>query len=432
MWLDTNTIQRYNKPLLALGMLGSLSIELVLERVGFYIASADILATEEIARRAEALIISTKGMEIISSTKIRDGRWIPQTNVPALILVSDRKPSDCRDSRFIDIVGYSMDIMPFEVGPYWTASFGWLAPIPPERIKGQIEALTLKGDVMCLEKVLSYIDEIKGHDIYATVLLDFPWIPSISSGYFLPENIFLDDFSQLEPYCSTVKVSLRKHEDFLRNVGVLEIPSIRKLGDIMDQLAVAPLEDKDLGIAVAVCTIAARHYPNVDYSSFKAPDYRAVLVEIKDLIADDPYLCEGTVHFLHPAVPKEVINVMQIPASKEAHRSATTSTSVTTSECSIPTPIGSPYYTNCNRLRGTDSIRDYLDCHRAEDAIGIIIGYLGSLQLGSSFIEWRLEYGVSISACGKTELSPRLFLVTNGSKFFTKIKLFNGAEIAVK
>lgn len=420
VWVENLILAQYAEYLSIMGMVQSVNIELVLERVATYIASASTIEAKDIAARAEALILASGDMEIISSMRFSAGRWLPARNGKGELCL--QSPLACRDKKFAEIVGHSMDIVPFDVGPHWSAAFRWAEiAIPSKFIQAQIEALTLGKDISGLEKVLAYISDRQGH--YVSAFKDYPdvWIPSESGAYFRPSDIFFEDFAPLEPFCSSIRHSLHKYEDFLRKVGVTERPSFEKLREMTESLGNRglPLKGRDLESAILICSVATKLYPEGNYTHFKAPDWQGVLCDARHLVAEAPHLCEAVVRFAHPSVPADVKTVMRIPSLGDA---LPPEAGTPQGRQALPPPPLEPLTTQLDgpreRERTTDRIEDVLGKHRTEDAFSLLLSYIESLG-GATFVEWRLEDGEDSDVGTETSGAldgyyPRLFLVTDG------------------
>jgi hypothetical protein len=411
VWVDDSVLMGYAVPLSVLGMVQSVTIELVLERVSYYIFSASKIQVKDIAARAEALILACVNMEIISSMRFREGKWLPAWSHDGELCL--QSPPSCRDKSLREIAGFAMAIVPFDVGPNWSAAFGWTeTPVQPKYIRAQIQALTVQKDVISLEKVLEYVANRNG---YAEVLKDLAWIPSQSGVYFCPSDIFFDDFIRLEPRCSTIKSSLLKYEDFLRKTGVMERPSFEKLYEITAILGTGefPLEGEDLEMAITICSIATSLYPESNYRGFKVPDWNGVLVDMALLVADAPHLCEGVVRFVHPSVPEDVKKTMRIPSlSDTCPPESVTEVRQTLS----PTEPSAIQLNGPREKERLDSIKETLSKYRAEDALSILLSYVDTLE-GASCVEWRLEDVTIIGTESEPVVCPKLFLITDGGVY---------------
>jgi hypothetical protein len=412
IWVDDFVVEHYEDALAALGMLQSITIELVLERVAFYISSANTVEFEDISARAEALIRATSDTESIKSMRFREGVWLPVSLPDGEMCLSS--PSNCRDTTFMSIVCYSMGIVGFPVGPCWSEAFGWLEPIPADHIRRHIERVVESSDEERLEDFLDYIGDKEYYD-YA--LREFAWIPSESWCCFCPADIFFNDFTQLEPLCGTVRGSLLKYASLFRRLGVCDQPSFEKLAQVNEHLGQTgvPLQQKDLDMSVTVCVIAARLYPEMGYSHFQVPDWRCVLGDAGGLVADEPYLCEVPLRFVHPAVPKDVREVFGIPFLKDTNDPIPEKpASMEEMQAQAESTTGMDGVA----AESMDLIRDALSRYSFGDAFSMLLSYIESLE-GTSFVEWKLNYDHETVADldGGLDEGPELFLITDGGKF---------------
>jgi hypothetical protein len=399
VWVEKTLIDRYREPLKSLGMIQSISIELVLNRIACYSSMDGAISMEEIWSKTEALIKASLGMESIASMNLKEGKWLPARTCEGNILLQN--PHKCRDIGFVSIIGLAVDILPLHVGPYWSQALGWLEPILPEYIKAQIEELVVIDNQDGLKVVMEYMSGSSERVLcYVNILKSFPWIPAESDRFFRPEDIFFDDFTELEPYCSTVKSSFTQHIPFLGMVGVTKQPSFEKLENMLKHVGsgVEPLGDQVLAIAIRIAIVVTRLYPDRDYRDLLIPDWQGILCVSKDLVADSPHLYGSGVRFIHPSVPKKLVKLLRIPYL-ETERSSTVSISIP----EMPLPIQKRNGTPQNENLFCESLNQ---C-RAEESFNVLLAFFDSLE-GNSSLEWRLKHGKEIG----------LFIITDTGKYF--------------
>jgi hypothetical protein len=406
IWINETFCAIYEEPLTILGMPQTLNTGILLERIAFYGSMTSTIGIEELAEKAEVLIRAFGGMEIVSSLGFTEDRWLPAKDHNGVVKLCS--PSNCRDRRFSLIVGYSMAILPFDVGPYWTQAFGWLGELNPQYIERQIRALTSMNDISGLSSVLEYA---ANKDIYTEALRGFAWIPSGSGNYFGPEDIFFDDFVQLEPYCSTIRGELaREYQKLFRGLGVRDQPSFERLLRVMRTIGARSmgrlLNSNDLVVAGRVCTIAVTLYPNENYSEILIPTSQGTLREARDLFVGASNPGDLDAHFVHSAIPVEVTQAI--------------------SKLIIDPNLTSG---NAKALAGDSSReergkkseeRNGLDvssvANQVDHCLNVLLSWLRAAG-GASFAEWRLEYATDIfldGMLGDASQYVTLFLIADG------------------
>lgn len=271
-------------------------------------------------------------------------------------------PEYCTATYFADISGDSacvrMSVMDPDFPDFVAGLWKWISK-------------TSSNDIRCLENLwlIPLID-----DSYQRIVIAEP------------EHLSLDHL---------LSRPLLKYEPFS---GFLEQYSIRKLVDIMVRPGVS---DKDSDTAIGASSVADRLYPENDNSTFNVPDWYEMLYNEVDLITEDPHLSSGTASSMRPTTPKETIDTNQPSIISTTEESE-----------SDPGRVGLPGYSP--PIQESDAINDYLENRSPQSAFSLMLAYVEAQdEAGTSLVEWRLEYGVTINTSGESELSPRLFFITD-------------------
>lgn len=304
---DEKFCESHRSGLQKLGMIDTITEELVSERITKYANSDYQYPEEEIVKKAEQLIATCREPPWLSEETLQSSRWIP-----AKFLDGTKgrfSAYDCRDPSFEAQVKYAMPLTSFAVSSAWRSRFEWDQPLPAARILHQVEGAVNAVDRTALEYLVMNKDISAGE--FPEELKKIAWVPDTEGSFYSPERIFFDDFRTLSPHFGTVDAQFKKiAKQLLVKVGVHMAPSLLQLKRLQDGLAdKGKLEANDLEMALFIVKHVGKKFSKkVNLDEFWAPDRNGWMRIISQLTAGDPGSTATHLMVLHPAVSLDTVN----------------------------------------------------------------------------------------------------------------------------
>lgn len=244
----------YRDQLLQLGMVSLITDKVVRERIGEYGNSNRSL--EDITEKAQQLItICMVPPPLVG--KIRQLRWIPAWSLDSGVHLYS--PHECRGLNFESLVKHTMPLVEFPINSAWSTCFGWDQPLPRSVVLRQLKGAVAANDIESLKHLIE--GKHLSAEQFSTELISVEWIPSTTGKYFSPENIFLDDFENLEPYCGTLNHQFKQYEKSLfRKIGVRTAPSFQQVRLLLPGTRVVNLWEYRLDNLVGLLMFRVKQY----------------------------------------------------------------------------------------------------------------------------------------------------------------------------
>lgn len=205
--------------LLELGMVDTITDEMVLNRISEYGQRRMNHPLDEIAAKAQQLLIHCSTPPLLPQEVVQSLEWIPAQDLDGKMgLFSAIK---CRDRGRERLAKYIMPLVEFPVNPAWAECFGWDQPLPKPQLLEQLKRAVIAKDNMIIDSLI-VCGELEA---CITELSKMEWIPSAAGGYFSPSKIFFNDFQDLSPYFGTLENRSKKIALF-KKLEIRNAPSL--------------------------------------------------------------------------------------------------------------------------------------------------------------------------------------------------------------
>lgn len=220
---DENFCTRFHCELLQLGMVTSVNADIVLERISEYGKGNRALGS--VFEKAQQLITICRNPPNLP-LRLHQLRWIPVKEINGTDGLSSA--SDCRDGRLENLVKHVMPIVPFQVSGAWTSCLGWDQTLPPHVILQQLKGAVKADDTATLYFLIQR-GYITAHQ-FPDELTKIDWIPSTTSKYYSPGNIYSEDLTSLSPHFGTLNPRFQDFtKQFFSKIGVQPSPSFKQV-----------------------------------------------------------------------------------------------------------------------------------------------------------------------------------------------------------